>query len=445
MAKLKDLPQIDRPRERFLAKGSDALSKSELLAIVLGSGIQGKNVQDLAKQIIQKSGKDFLSITLHDLRKIAGIGQAKALQIVAAISLVRRFYQEEGSRAQTTLPFSGKDKEENSFQLQNRRYIGNKYKLADWIFSILEKECSGDSFTDIFAGTGVVAARAATRFKNVILNDFLHSNHAVYKAFFDKSDWDKGKIDSIIQEYNRINGKDLPDNYFSSNFGGKYFSRSSARVIGFVRDDIEKRKSALVEREYYVLITSLLYAIDKIANTVGHYDAYFKKTLVDDTFTMRSLVPVQVENVEIYREDANILAKKIHTDVVYIDPPYNSRQYSRFYHVLETLTKWDKPKLYGTALKPAEENMSDYCRNTAKDRLEELVRDIDARFLVVSYNNTYASKSSSSLNKITHEEIENILSKKGETKVFEKDYRHFNAGNTDFNDHKEFLFVTKAK
>ena len=441
--KLKDLPKDSLPRERFLAKGPDALSKRELLAIVLGSGIQGKNVQELAKQIIQKSGKNFLSITLDDLRKIAGVGHAKALQIVAAISLVKRFYQEGGSSSQTAFPFSRK--EETFSQLQNRRYIGNKYKLADWIFSILEKECDGDSFTDIFAGTGVMAARAAARFKNVILNDFLHSNHAVYKAFFDKGDWDKEKINSTIQEYNRINGKDLPDSYFSRNFGGKYFSRSSARIIGFVRDDIEKRKSDLTEREYYVLITSLLYAIDKIANTVGHYDAYFKKTLVDDTFAMRSLLPIQVEDVEIYREDANILAKKIHTDVVYIDPPYNSRQYSRFYHLLETLTKWDKPKLYGAALKPIEENMSDYCRSTAKDKLAELVRDIDARFLVVSYNNTYASKSSSSLNKITHEEIERILSEKGKTKVFEKNYRHFNAGNTDFNNHKEFLFVTKTR
>src|SRR3989344_2759819 len=98
--KIKDLPKDSRPRERFLAKGPEALSKSELLAIVLGSGIQGKNVQELAKQVIQKSGKDFLSISVDDLRKIAGIGHAKALQIVAAISLVKRFYQEGGSNGQ---------------------------------------------------------------------------------------------------------------------------------------------------------------------------------------------------------------------------------------------------------------------------------------------------------------------------------------------------------
>jgi adenine-specific DNA-methyltransferase len=98
--------------------------------------------------------------------------------------------------------------------------------------------------------------------------------------------------------------------------------------------------------------------------------------------------------------------------------------------------------LFGTALKPQEENMSDYCRVQAKDRLAELVKDLNAKYLVVSYNNTYDSKSNSSKNKITLQQIRDILSAKGKTKVFEKDYRHFNAGNTDFKNHKEYLFVT---
>jgi len=100
--------------------------------------------------------------------------------------------------------------------------------------------------------------------------------------------------------------------------------------------------------------------------------------------------------------------------------------------------------LYGVALKPEPENMSDYCRVNAKDKFAELVKDIDAKYLVVSYNNTYDSKSNSSENKITLKEIKDILNKQGKTKVFEKDYRHFNAGNTDFNNHKEYLFVTEV-
>ena len=102
------------------------------------------------------------------------------------------------------------------------------------------------------------------------------------------------------------------------------------------------------------------------------------------------------------------------------------------------------PKLHGVALKPEAENMSDYCRSNARNRLKELVRDIDARYLVVSYNNTYDSKSNSSQNKITLEDIEDILNSRGKTKIFEKDHRYFNAGNTDFDNHKEYLFVTKA-
>jgi adenine-specific DNA-methyltransferase len=331
----------------------------------------------------------------------------------------------------------------NYLQLQNRRYIGSKHKLIEWIFSVINKECEkGNSFADIFAGTGVVSAVAARHYDEIILNDFLHSNYAIYQAFFGNGEWDKNKIENIIKDYNNIDGGDLEDNYFSTNFGGKYFSHNSAKIIGFIRENVEENRNNLTDKEYYILIASLLYSIDKVANTVGHYDAYFKKEHVEDGFFMRPIDPIEARKVTIFKEDTNLLAKKIKADIVYIDPPYNSRQYSRFYHVLETLTKWDKPELFGTALKPQEENMSDYCRVQAKDRLAELVNDLNAKYLVVSYNNTYDSKSNSSKNKITLQQIKDILSAKGKTKVFEKDYRHFNAGNTDFKNHKEYLFVT---
>jgi len=98
MPKLKDIPKLDRPRERFLDKGSDALSKSELLAILIGSGIKGKNVKQLSEQIIRKFGNRFLSVGVKDLLEISGIGPAKALQIVSAVALIRRFYEELESK-----------------------------------------------------------------------------------------------------------------------------------------------------------------------------------------------------------------------------------------------------------------------------------------------------------------------------------------------------------
>ncbi|MCX5699066.1 MAG: DNA repair protein RadC [Candidatus Omnitrophica bacterium] len=92
MPRIKDIPKADRPREKFLKKGSDSLSRSELLAILLGSGIKGKNVKELAGQIIRKFGAKFLDLTVNDLLEIKGIGQAKALQIISALELVKRFY-----------------------------------------------------------------------------------------------------------------------------------------------------------------------------------------------------------------------------------------------------------------------------------------------------------------------------------------------------------------
>ena len=289
-----------------------------------------------------------------------------------------------------------------------------------------------------------MASVAARHFKEVVLNDFLHSNYAIYQAFFGNGEWDKNKIDNIIKDYNNIDSDNLEDNYFSRHFGGKYFSHKSSKIIGFIRENIEENRNILAVKEYYILIASLLYSLDKIANTVGHYDAYFKKDHIEDRFFMKPVDPINVKNAAIFREDANLLVKRIKTDIVYVDPPYNSRQYSRFYHVLETLTKWDKPRLFGTALKPDPENMSDYCRVQAKNKLTELINDSKAKYIIVSYNNTYDSKSNSSKNKITLQEIRNILTQKGKTKVFEKDYRHFNAGNTEFKNHKEYLFVTKS-
>lgn len=107
MPKLKDIPKIDRPRERFLAKGPDALSKSELLAILIGSGIKGKNVKQLSEQIIKKHGSNFLDLTVDDLLAISGIGEAKALQIVSSLALVKRFYDEK--KPQENLILTAKD------------------------------------------------------------------------------------------------------------------------------------------------------------------------------------------------------------------------------------------------------------------------------------------------------------------------------------------------
>ncbi len=122
------------------------------------------------------------------------------------------------------------------------------------------------------------------------------------------------------------------------------------------------------------------------------------------------------KDVTIYREYANKLALKIKADVVYIDPPYSSKQYSRFYHVIETIVKWTKPELFGEARKPNPENISEYCKSTAINAFDDLIINLKCKYIVVSYNNTYSSKSKSSQNKMTLNQIETVLAKVGQVK-----------------------------
>lgn len=336
-------------------------------------------------------------------------------------------------------------KADNAIQLESRRYIGSKAKLTNWIIDIIQNETEGiNSLADIFAGTACVAKSASQCFSKIIINDILHANNLIYYAFFKNDYWDKSKVEDIIEYYNRINPNELQENYFSINYGDKFFDKLNAKLIGFIREDLEKRKSSLNRKEYSVLLASLIYNIDKIANTVGHFDAYIRRPIRYKPLNLRLIKPVEIENVEIYQENANTLAKKISADIAYIDPPYNSRQYSRFYHVYENLIKWDKPPLFGVALKPQSENMSVYCTVNAGKALNDLVQNLKVKYLAVSYNNTYKSKSHSSENKIKLETIEAILKLRGKTEVFECPHRFFNTGKTEFADHKEFLFITKV-
>ena len=336
------------------------------------------------------------------------------------------------------------------FNMYNRRYTGSKYKLMEWIRELIKDNCEGKTFFDVFAGTGVVTEYLINDYEKFIINDFLYSNEVIYKGFLLQENYDMDKLTNIVEIYNKKDRTKLKDNYVSINFGDKYFNVNDAKLIGKIREDLENKisKKEINNKEYYILLSSLLFSIDKIANTCGHYDAYRKIDNIESKFKYELILPKKLDKkqkIEIYRDDSNKLAKEVKADIAFIDPPYNSRQYSRFYHVLENITKWEKPELYGTALKPKEENMSEYCKTSAPKIFKNLIDNLNVEYIVVTYNNTYNSKSSSSKNKITLEEIKEILEEKGKTKVFDKPYKFFNAGKTDLKNHKEYVFITKVE
>lgn len=231
------------------------------------------------------------------------------------------------------------------FDIWNRRYTGSKYKLSTWISEIVDQYCKGDTFCDIFAGTGIVSYARLNKQKEIIMNDFLYSNEIIYKAFFLQKPFDEKSISDYSKMFSKIVPKASDLNYVSDNFGNKFFSLNDAVKIGVIREIIEQANE-LNEKERAILLASLLYSIDRIANTVGHYDAYIKNINLEDRFSFDLIHPYKTDSeIKIFRANANELAKTLDCDIVYLDPPYNSRQYSRFYHLLENITKWDKSNL----------------------------------------------------------------------------------------------------
>lgn len=334
--------------------------------------------------------------------------------------------------------------------INNRRYIGSKKSLLNQIQKvILEYYGTGKcTIADIFGGTGVVAEHFLNQGYDVIVNDFLYSNYVAYQTWISNDKINENKVKKIIEEYNNIDEKLLSDNYFSKIYGGKYFSNNDSKKIGYIREDLEKKKNSLTKREYYAILTSLMYATDKIANTVGHFEHFLSKKPIDRDVTLRVpfITKDRTSKSKIFNMDANELVKNIKADITYIDPPYNARQYINFYHVLENLAKWEKPTEFeGVSMKFKRDNLkSGYSKSKAPLLMKDLISHIDSKLIIVSYNNTYNAKSGASNNKISEEELYNILSKKGKTTIIEIDYKSFNAGKTDFENHKEKLYVCEV-
>ncbi|MGT2704036.1 Dam family site-specific DNA-(adenine-N6)-methyltransferase [Streptococcus parauberis] len=333
---------------------------------------------------------------------------------------------------------------DSSLKIENRRYLGSKQKMLNFISEVVENNVSEvTTVADIFGGTGVVSDLFRKQGKKIIINDILHSNVVNYKTWFGNEVIDYNKVISIIDELNKLTP--ISDNYVSKNFGDKYFSIENARKIGVIRESIEKYD--VNERERAFLLTSLLYAMDKVANTVGHYDAYRKK--MDTLNPIHLKVPEYNLNTdnEIYSEDANDLVKRIQADLVYIDTPYNSRQYGDAYHLLENIVDWEKPELTGVALKMINRShiKSKYSTSKAPEAFEDLIKNIQAKYILVSYNNMAKKGSGRSNSKISNKEIIEILKKKGTVKIFELPFKVFTTGKTNIDDHKEILYLCETK
>lgn len=274
---MNEIIEIDKTKE------IDSFSKIDLLAILLGSGAKVKNARQLSEQIIKKHDKNFLNLEVSDLIEIPGIGKTKALQIVSAITLVKKFYEDNdnldfdvdyvASNDQLTIfDLLGIDKpnydikinksrktyyhkyktKDNYFQLQNRRYLGNKFKLLGFIEDIVEARCGEvNSFCDIFAGTGVVGERFNRPEIKIISNDFLHFNYICLKTFIGTYYYDEVNVKKKIDYLNAL---EEVENYFLEYFSDTYFTFENAKKIGTIREEINNIADNENEKIFYYVL-----------------------------------------------------------------------------------------------------------------------------------------------------------------------------------------------
>lgn len=259
--------------------------------------------------------------------------------------------------------------------------------------------------------------------------------HSSQQGFFAQDFFDFKKLESLRQEFANLRAKNIKENYYSKAFGDKFFSKNDSKIIGHLREELDRllETKSINKQEFYILLSSLLYSADRIANTVGHYDAYRKNITLQDRFVYELIEPLKLTTtLEIYKEDSNLLVKQLleqkrQIDIAFIDPPYNSRQYSRFYHLLENLSQNKKPKIYGVAQKPEPENLSKYCKVEAKETFKDLVQHLAKinKMIVLTYKIRYnCMRFKKERDKTYREAIEAIMENNGGFAPLNIIYKH---------------------
>lgn len=354
------------------------------------------------------------------------------------------------------------------------RYIGRKTNLLPYIEDVVWKNTSQKGiFCDLFAGTHSVAAHFKKLGFQIVSNDLLYLGYVFGRALIQSNELPTlskltylpdtrapGLIDGMdtyLKVLNYLNRLDSVSDGFIFNtycpggeneFNRQYLSDENGQKIDAIRRQIEvwRRDNLVTDHEYYILLLSLLEAVSKVTNISGTYGAYLKDwdTRTYNKLSLEPILPIPSDKEHtVYREDANRLIERIECDILYIDPPYNSRQYITNYHLLETIARYDNPCVYGkTGLRShSKAEKSAYCSQAECLRaFAALISRAKAKHIIVSYNSEGIMSES---------EIRDVLSEKGRLpKLIPIDYRRFKSNSSGESGNgqtvQEYLFYVQT-
>jgi adenine-specific DNA-methyltransferase len=315
-------------------------------------------------------------------------------------------------------------------------YIGSKVKLTKFIEDAIIS-CAGDikeaTFCDLFAGTGAIGKAFKSKVRTVISNDLEAYSYVLIRNYIGNNE--TLHYESLIEELNEIAGKaGIIYNNYCSGSGSKrqYFTDDNGKKIDAIRQNIEKwyKDNKIGDNEYYFLLASLLESADKVANTASVYAAFLKKikrSAQKELVMLPALYPQTQGKHTVFNEDANLLIRKISGDILYLDPPYNSRQYGNYYHILNTIAKYDRFVPKGiTGMR--QYNRSLYCKKRGiHQAFIDLIEQAQFKYIFLSYNNEGLMSDNS---------IKEIMQKYGKYHLVTTEHQRFKSDKDSNRTHK---------
>lgn len=329
-------------------------------------------------------------------------------------------------------------------------FLGHKTALLDFIVTTIQREIriTGCDIVDLFCGTGAVSLAFKKSGYQVTANDHLVWCSTFAEAVLlnngepsfgnvlpligtpDKRSLITTPYDQVLGYLNSlppfkgfIYQNYSPESHKYSNVERMYFTRENAAQIDAIRIKIREWEPLLTRGEMAVLLTDLIRAANSVSNIAGTYGCYlkhWKERAIRPIRLVRSPTFHSSSTHRVFCMDANKLVKQINGTVFYADPPYTKRQYAAYYHLLETIAVGDQPEIEGsTGLRPWKDKASDYCyKSKAPQALENLVLNLNCKHFFLSYNED---------GQIPHSSIMEILSRHGDVRVFETDYRRYKS------------------
>ena len=331
-------------------------------------------------------------------------------------------------------------------------YIGSKFSLLNFINSVFDKEVSKlglkvNNVTDIFAGTSAVGKHFKKRGYQVTGNDLQYYSYVLGKHYIENND--KSQLDTNY--FDKLNNIEPVQGFIYNNYaagsgsGRLYFSDHNAMKIDAARQQLENDyDNGLIDKKnYYFYLASIIESIDKVSNTASVYGAFLKnlkKTAQKEVVFSPAEIIESSKNNTMLIGDANDIIKNIRGDVLYLDPPYNSRQYHSNYHLLETIARYDNPEIHGlTGVRSQDDKLkSNYSRKReAEKAFKDLISNADYPLILMSYNNEGI---------IPLENIVSILEEHGTYIQYKKEYKKFKSQSTQVNDKVfEYVHVLRKK